>query len=86
MYIPCSICKRRPSGQKSTSATSRIREFLLRGSQKGALTFEAGQKDNQCHGTGALARWAPLSICKICKPVSKDAYLSSLPDRLVFDT
>ena len=29
---------------------------------KYALTFAAGQKNNQCHGTVALARWAPLVI------------------------
>ena len=32
------------------------------GYPKCALTFRAGQKNNQCHGTVALARWGPLWI------------------------
>ena len=50
-------------GQKSTSATSGNQGFLLWGAQSMyALTFGAGQKNNQYHGTVALARWAPLII------------------------
>ena len=52
----------RPSGPKSTSATSGLSDFLLQGAQTFGQTFGAGQKTNQCHGTVALARWAPFYI------------------------
>ena len=35
--------------------------FFVMGHPKYALTFGAGQKNNQCHGTVALVRMAPLN-------------------------
>ena len=38
--------------------------LFITGPPKSALTFWAGQENNQCHGMVILARWAPLIMSK----------------------
>ena len=53
---------RAPIGSKINQCHFGALRFFVTRHPKYALNFGAGQKNNQCHGTVALARWAPLVI------------------------
>ena len=59
--LPILYSQGRPSRTKSTSASWGFKTFCY-GMPNMCSNFRAGQKNNQCHGTVALARWAPLYI------------------------
>ena len=53
---------RAPIGSKINQCHFGALRFFVTRHPKYAPNFGAGQKNNQCHGTVALARWAPLNI------------------------
>ena len=53
---------RAPIGSKINQCHFGALRFFVTRHPKYALNFGVGQKNNQCHGTVALARWAPLDI------------------------
>ena len=67
MAIPIHNTQVRQSGLKTTSATSRLRDFLARDFRETETTRLTtrlrDQKINQCHGTVALVSLAPLDTC-----------------------
>ena len=46
---------------------------------------EQGKKNNQCHGTVALARWAPLTIQEEIVLYFSDIFLPVLVDKTISD-
>ena len=59
-FLPGQLWSRAPIGSKINQCHFGALRFFVTRHPKYAPNFGAGQKNNQCHSTVALARWAPL--------------------------
>ena len=74
-YVQAMLLARAPILPKINQCHFGYLRLFVTGRPKCLQNFRAGQKNNQCHGTVALARWAPLCIRYIIFSALIESYL-----------